>query len=66
MMLGEVRTMLEKVTDRIHNMMPSNESGRPLIGVVIGDDYCLIVDAGRSLKHANEFQLELKKMNYPH
>lgn len=57
--------MLEKVTDRIYYMMPSNETGRPLIGLVIGDDYCLIVDSGNSPKHATEFQLELEKMELP-
>ena len=64
-MIGEVIGMLEKVTDRIYYMMPSNETGRPLIGLVIGDDYCLIVDSGNSPKHANEFQFELEKMELP-
>lgn len=63
--IGEVIGMLEKVTDRIYYMMPSNETGRPLIGLVIGDDYCLIVDSGNSPKHANEFQFELEKMELP-
>jgi len=57
--------MLEKITDRIYYMMPSNETGRPLIGLVIGDDYCLIVDSGNSPKHANEFKMEIEKMDLP-
>lgn len=57
--------MLEKITDRIYYMMPSNETGRPLIGLVIGEDYCLIVDSGNSPKHANEFKLEIEQMNLP-
>ncbi|WP_313894418.1 MBL fold metallo-hydrolase [Psychrobacillus sp.] len=57
--------MLEKITDRIYYMLPSNETGRPLIGLVIGDNYCLVVDSGNSPKHANEFKLEIEKMNLP-
>lgn len=64
-MIGEVTGMLEKVSDRIYYMMPNSETGRPLIGLVIGDDHCLIVDSGNSPKHANEFQLELEKMDLP-
>lgn len=64
-MLGEVIGMLKKVTERIYYMMPSSETGRPLIGLVIGDDHCLIVDSGNSPKHANEFQVELEKMDLP-
>jgi glyoxylase-like metal-dependent hydrolase (beta-lactamase superfamily II) len=63
--IGEVIEMLEKVTDRIYYMKPSNETGRPLIGLVIGDDHCLIVDSGNSPKHATEFQFELEKMELP-
>ena len=57
--------MLEKITDRIYYMMPCNETGRPLIGLVIGDDYCLIVDSGNSPKQANEFKIEIEKMDLP-
>ncbi|MDE0582261.1 MBL fold metallo-hydrolase [Planococcus sp. A6] len=36
-----------------------------MIGLIIGDDDCLIVDSGNSPKHAREFQLELEKMELP-
>lgn len=57
--------MIEKITDRIYYMMPNSETGRPLIGLVIGDNYCLVVDSGNSPKHANEFNLEIEKMDLP-
>ncbi|MGB2993345.1 MAG: MBL fold metallo-hydrolase, partial [Paenisporosarcina sp.] len=38
---------------------------RPVLGLVIGDDCCLIVDAGNSPKHAQEFKMELDKMDLP-
>lgn len=57
--------MLEKITDRIYYMMNRDETDRPVLGLVIGDDCCLIVDAGNSPKHAQEFKMELDKMDLP-
>lgn len=57
--------MLERITDRIYYMMNSAETDRPVLGLVIGDDYCLIVDSGNSPKHANEFKMEIDKMDLP-
>ncbi|MGB2993717.1 MAG: MBL fold metallo-hydrolase [Paenisporosarcina sp.] len=57
--------MLEKITDRIYYMMNRDETDRPVLGLVIGDDCCLIVDAGNSPKHAQEFKMKLDKMDLP-
>ncbi|MGE7624773.1 MBL fold metallo-hydrolase [Viridibacillus sp. NPDC096237] len=57
--------MLEKITDRIYYMKNSDETDRPVLGLVIGDDFCLIVDAGNSPKHADEFKVEIDKMGLP-
>lgn len=63
--LGVVLLMLEKITDRIYYMKNSDETDRPVLGLVIGDDFCLIVDAGNSPKHANEFKIEIDKICLP-
>ena len=57
--------MLQKITDRTYYMMNRDETDRPVLGLVIGDDCCLIVDAGNSPKHAQEFKMELDKMDLP-
>lgn len=57
--------MLEKVTDRIYYLMNDNKNERPALGLVKGDNCCLVIDAGNSMKHAKEFMNEIKKMNLP-
>lgn len=57
--------MLEKVTDRIYYMMHDDENDRPALGVVVGDNCCLIVDSGNSPKHAEDLKKELNSMNLP-
>lgn len=57
--------MLEKVTERIYYLMNDNETERPALGLIIGDNCCLVVDAGNSPKHADEFLKEIKNMNLP-
>ncbi len=57
--------MLEKISDRVYYMMNQEETDRPVLGVVIGNNSCLVIDAGNSPKHAREFQAELKTMGLP-
>lgn len=57
--------MLEKISDRVYYMMNQDDTDRPVLGVVLGTNSCLIVDAGNSPKHANEFILELEEMKIP-
>lgn len=47
--------MLNKLTERIYYMTQREDTDRPVIGLVIGDAYSLVVDAGASPKHAKEF-----------
>jgi glyoxylase-like metal-dependent hydrolase (beta-lactamase superfamily II) len=58
-------TMLEKITDRIYYMKHAQETDRPALGLVIGDECCLVVDAGASPKHAREFQEEIAVLKVP-
>lgn len=57
--------MLEKVTDHIYYMMNDDEKDRRALGLVIGKNGCLVVDAGNSPKHAKLMQEEIKNMNLP-
>lgn len=57
--------MLEKVTERIYYMMNEIKNDRPALGLVIGDNCCLVIDAGNSTKHAQLFLDEISYMNLP-
>jgi glyoxylase-like metal-dependent hydrolase (beta-lactamase superfamily II) len=57
--------MLEKVTDRIYYYMHNDDTDRPALGLVRGEDGCLIIDAGNSPKHAKEFKKEIELMDFP-
>lgn len=57
--------LLKKLTDRIYYMPNEQKGDKPLLGLVIGDKNCLIVDSGNSQKHAEEFLKEAAKLNIP-
>ena len=57
--------MLEKVTDRIYYYMNNDETDRPALGLVCGNDCCLVIDSGNSPKHAKELKKEIESMNLP-
>lgn len=57
--------MLEKVTERIYYSMNEAENERPAVGIVRGEKYCLVVDAGNSPEHANTILREIKKLKFP-
>ncbi|MGM7681372.1 MBL fold metallo-hydrolase [Cytobacillus sp. Hm23] len=57
--------MLKKLTDRIYYMPHNNDTDRPIIGLVCGDKYSLIVDSGNSPQHAKEFLAEVQSMDIP-
>lgn len=57
--------MLEKISDRIYYSRNDDNTDRPALGVVRGDDCCLIIDAGNSPKHAKELKRELEALNLP-
>jgi glyoxylase-like metal-dependent hydrolase (beta-lactamase superfamily II) len=57
--------MLEKVTDRIYYMRNEDDTDRPALGLVKGDNCCMIIDAGNSPQHAKEFKELIKGMGLP-
>ncbi|MFD2444773.1 MBL fold metallo-hydrolase [Bacillus sp. CGMCC 1.16607] len=52
---------LEKLTDRFWYLTPVSETDRPILGVVVGDNNTLMIDAGNSEAHADYFLNELNK-----
>jgi glyoxylase-like metal-dependent hydrolase (beta-lactamase superfamily II) len=54
--------MLNKLTERVFYMPQEEKIDRPLLGLVCGNKYSLIIDAGTSPKHAGEFMLHVSEM----
>ena len=57
--------MLNKFSDSIYYMPNQDESDRPTLGLVCGEQYSLIIDCGNSTQHAKDFLEEIKKLNVP-
>lgn len=57
--------MLKRLTDRIYFMPQRRETDRPLLGLICGDKYSLIVDSGGSPQHAREFLSEVDSLDVP-
>ncbi|MCT8136618.1 MBL fold metallo-hydrolase [Anaerobacillus sp. CMMVII] len=51
---------LEKLSHRFWYQTPVSETDRPILGLVIGEKRSLMIDAGNSEAHANEFLKELR------
>ncbi|MBP1927132.1 glyoxylase-like metal-dependent hydrolase (beta-lactamase superfamily II) [Sedimentibacter acidaminivorans] len=58
--------MLIKLTDRIYYMPHNEETDRPILGYIKGDNYSLMVDAGNSKQHVEIFLDEISKLGLPH
>jgi glyoxylase-like metal-dependent hydrolase (beta-lactamase superfamily II) len=57
--------MLEKVTDQIYYYKNVDETDRPALGIVIGNESSLIIDSGNSPKHAMEFKKAINTLDIP-
>jgi glyoxylase-like metal-dependent hydrolase (beta-lactamase superfamily II) len=55
--------MLRKLTDNIYYMPKYDETDRPSLGLICGENYSLIIDSGNSPMHAKEFLSEIKLLN---
>jgi len=53
---------IKKINDRIYYVTHEEETDRPVIGIIVGDNKVLIVDAGNSAKHS-EMVLDFMKSN---
>jgi glyoxylase-like metal-dependent hydrolase (beta-lactamase superfamily II) len=56
---------IEKIGDRFWYITPVSETDRPILGMVVGDNKTLMIDAGNSEEHARYFLEELSKRNVP-
>ncbi len=55
--------MLNQISKNIYIMPHNHNTDRPLLGLIVGSDYSIVVDSGNSPKHAKEFLKEVKKLN---
>ncbi|AVQ98336.1 hydrolase glyoxylase [Oceanobacillus iheyensis] len=57
--------MLNKLSDMIYYLSNQDDKERPTLGLVCGDQFSLIIDAGNSPQHAQDFLLEIENLNVP-
>ncbi|MEK4052107.1 MBL fold metallo-hydrolase [Paenibacillus sp. FSL F4-0087] len=57
--------MLKQISESIYYLSNQNDKERPTLGLVCGDKYSLVVDAGNSVQHARDFLHEIEKLNVP-
>lgn len=57
--------MLNKLSDTFYYLSNQDDRDRPTLGLVCGDQYSLIIDSGNSTQHAQDFLLEIEKLNVP-
>lgn len=57
--------MLEQVTERIFYLQNDDENDRPALGLIKGDNSCLLIDAGNSTRHAEYLLDVIKNMHLP-
>ncbi|MEG2892106.1 MAG: MBL fold metallo-hydrolase [Clostridium sp.] len=55
--------MLKKLTNRVYYKEYVQKGDRPVLGLIAGDKYSLVIDGGNSKEHANEFLKEIKSLN---
>lgn len=56
---------LEKLTDGIVFSHPVEETDRPILAGIRGEEFTLIIDAGNSQAHYQEFEAALAENHYP-
>ncbi|MGP4072870.1 MBL fold metallo-hydrolase [Piscibacillus sp. B03] len=57
--------MLKKLSSSIYYLPNQDENERPTLGLVCGDDYSLVIDAGNSVEHARDFINQIEKLHVP-
>ncbi|PAB61053.1 hypothetical protein CCE28_01080 [Anaeromicrobium sediminis] len=56
------KIMLKKFSNNIYYMPPVEETDRPILAAIVGDDKVLIVDGGNSTDHAKTFLCQLDNL----
>jgi glyoxylase-like metal-dependent hydrolase (beta-lactamase superfamily II) len=57
--------MLKPLSESIYYMVNDNTRERPVLGLVCGEKYSLVIDAGNSVQHAKEFLAEIRRLQVP-
>ncbi|WP_042224215.1 MBL fold metallo-hydrolase [Oceanobacillus manasiensis] len=57
--------MLNRLSDTIYYSSNEDDRERPTLGLVCGDRYSLVIDAGNSPQHAQDFLLEIENLDVP-
>ncbi|MBM7632345.1 MBL fold metallo-hydrolase [Geomicrobium sediminis] len=57
--------MLNQINQSNYYLANDDARERPALGLVCGDKYSLVIDAGNSAQHAREFLLEVRALNVP-
>ncbi|MEK4426458.1 MBL fold metallo-hydrolase [Solibacillus sp. FSL K6-1523] len=57
--------MLNKLSDTIYYLSHQDDKDRPTLGLICGDQFSLIIDSGNSTQHAQDFLLEIAKLDVP-
>lgn len=52
---------LKQISDHIFYLPPYQETDRPILGAIIGDEKTVLIDAGNSSQHAKLFQSQLEE-----
>ncbi|WP_252504196.1 MBL fold metallo-hydrolase [Sporosarcina sp. Marseille-Q4943] len=53
---------LTKISDRLYYLPPVQETDRPILGAVVGEEKTLLIDAGNSSQHAKLFLQQLREI----
>ncbi|WP_422124479.1 MBL fold metallo-hydrolase [Planococcus sp. X10-3] len=57
--------MLNRISDTVYYLSNQDDKERPALGLVCGERYSLIIDAGNSPQHAKDFLREIEKLDVP-
>ncbi|TFD99434.1 MBL fold metallo-hydrolase [Jeotgalibacillus salarius] len=57
--------MLNKINSSVYYMSHEDKRERPVLGLVCGERYSLVIDAGNSVQHAQDFLKEIEDLNVP-
>ena len=57
--------MFEKITDRIYVQPPQPYTDRPNVGLIVGDKYTLLFEAGNSEKNVQQIKADLAAQKLP-
>ncbi|MGL4523570.1 MAG: MBL fold metallo-hydrolase [Bacilli bacterium] len=58
--------MLDKIAENVYALEWDSSVDRPVLGLVCGENWSIMIDAGNSVGHATLMMEQMKKLNLPH